>query len=93
MGIHHYGNWWCIYPCEQSDDSVLVQKCLLFLGLRPASISHLPYPSCCCPFFWQHFIGLETDLFLNHGEALDLSLRYSALEIVGEWKGGSKKQA
>lgn len=77
-------------PHEQSDDSVLVQKCSTFLGLGPTSSSHLPYLSC-CPFFWQHFIGLKTDL-LSHGEALELSLGHSALEIAGEWKKAARSR-
>lgn len=74
IGIRHCGKWLRVHAKEQSSDTVLVQETLMFLGLGPTSIPHFPSPSYSCPFFWQHFIGLETDLFLSHGEALDLSL-------------------
>lgn len=67
----------CIGPQAQSLGAILVQRPLLFSGLGPASISHLPHPSCSCPFFEQHFIGLVTGLSGPRGSPLPvLGIQY-----------------
>lgn len=56
----------------------------MFLRSRTYPHSSSSLPLLLLSLLWQHFVVLMTELFLTHGKALDPSLGYSAIEIVGE---------